>query len=75
MSQLTEEQVDILLYCVSGVSPATKVSDLGCTFKGEARKAVSVQYLVRLKRNSSRLSMLSEELEVLKQSIEVEKNA
>jgi len=65
MSQLTDEQTDILLFVLTGVGPNTKVCDLGCTYKKDARKACRSQYIVRLRRNASRLSALSEELDNL----------
>ena len=60
--QLTEEAVDMLVFVLSGVLPNTKVCDLGCTTKAEARAAIRSQYMVKMAKNRSRLSGLSEEL-------------
>ena len=63
MSQLGEEETDMLLFCLSGVSPATKASEFGVTTKKEARQAIRSQYKMRMARNASRLNILAEELD------------
>ena len=63
LSQLGEEQIDMLLYILTGILPSTRVQDLGCATKKEARAAIRSQYVVRLRRNASRLSVLAEELD------------
>ena len=50
---------------MTGVAPNTKVCDLGAATKGQARKALRDQYLVKLRKNPSRLSLLSEEFDNL----------
>lgn len=65
VSQLDDECVDLLLFVLSGVLPNTKVSDLGVRMKGEARAAIRQQYLVKLRKNRSRLTILAEELDNL----------
>ena len=62
VSQISEEAVDLLVFVLAGVSPNTKVCDLGCTTKGEARDACRSQYLVRMRKNPSRFDILAEEL-------------
>ena len=65
VSMLTCEFVDLLVYCLSGVMPNAKVCDLGCTFKGECRDAIHIQYDSRMKKNPTRLSLMSEEMDNL----------
>ena len=40
LSQLGEEQIDMLLYILTGILPSTRTQDLGCTCKIEARVAI-----------------------------------
>ena len=63
LSQLSEEETDVLLYILTGVLPDTKVTDLGAVTKGDARDGMRKIYLSKLKRNLSRLNVLSEELD------------
>lgn len=65
VSQLEDEHVDLLVYVLSGVLPNTKICDFGVSTKGEARAAIRSQYLVKLRKNQSRLNILSEELDNL----------
>ena len=65
VAQLDEEQVDLLLYVLAGILLSTKVSDMGAVTKGDARDAVRRQYQVKLRKNATRLSHLSEELDNL----------
>ena len=65
VSQISEEQVDLLIFVLTGVSPCTKVCDLGCQTKGQARDACRSQYLVRMRKNPSRLDIMAEELDNL----------
>lgn len=65
VSQLDDEHVDLLVFCLSGVLPNTRVVDLGVTYKGEARDAIRAQFQVKLKKNQSRLNIMSEELDNL----------
>ena len=67
LTSLSEEEVDLLLYCLSGVLPSVRVCDLGVQLKGEARDAVRGQYLHKLRRFPTRLRLLSEELDNLPQ--------
>ena len=62
VAQLDEEQVGLLLFVLAGILPSTKVSDMGAVTKGDAREAVRRQYQVKLRKNATRLSHLSEEL-------------
>ena len=62
ISQLGEEEVDFLLFIATGISPRTRPGDLGVRTKGEAMKTVAQQYRAKMRRNPSRLNMLSEEL-------------
>jgi hypothetical protein len=65
VAQLDEEQVGLLLLDLAGILPSTKVSDMGAVTKGDAREAVRRQYQVKLRKNATRLSHLSEELDNL----------
>ena len=65
ISQLGEEEVDFLLFIATGISPRTRPGDLGVRTKGEAMKTVAQQYRAKMRRNPSRLNMLSEELDNL----------
>ena len=65
VSQLSEEFVDLLVFILTGVSPNTKVTDLGVQTKRQAREALRRQYLVRLKKNPSRFDIMSAELDNL----------
>ena len=65
VAQLDEEQVDLLLFVLAGILPSTRVSDMGAVTKGDAREAVRRQYQVKLRKNATRLSHLSEELDNL----------
>jgi len=62
VAQLDEGQVGLLLFVLAGILPSTKVSDMGAVTKGDAREAVRRQYQVKLRKNATRLSHLSEEL-------------
>lgn len=53
------------MYAVTGVSPLTKPTDFGVVTKGEMRRPVAEQYRARMRRNPSRLNMLSEEFDNL----------
>ena len=63
LSQLSEEQIDLLLYCVTGISPLTKPQDFGVRTKGEMRRVVADQHRAATRRNPSRLSQLSSEFD------------
>ena len=65
VAQLDEEQVDLLLFVLAGILPSTRVSDMGAVTKGDAREAVRRQHQVKLRKNATRLSHLSEELDNL----------
>ena len=45
--------------------PNTRIVDLGVETKGQARAAVRAQYQVKMKKNQSRLNIMSEELDNL----------
>jgi len=64
-SQLACENVDLLNFCLVGVLPSTKNSELGCSYKGELRTCWKKMYNAKLQRNASRLSVISEELDNL----------
>ena len=64
-SSMEDEWVDLLLFCIAGVLPSVKVCDLGADTKGEARLAVRMQYMNKLRRNRSRLDALAEEFDNL----------
>ena len=55
----------MLLFCLCGVLPSTKVCDLGVQTKGEAREAIRAQCRVKMAKNASRLNSLSDELDNL----------
>lgn len=42
VTQLSEESVDLLLYCLSGILPNTKIPDLGDRRKGAIREALGM---------------------------------
>ena len=65
ITQLDDEMVDLLLFILSGVLPNTRIVDLGVETKGQARAAVRSQYMVKMKKNQSRLNIMSEELDNL----------
>ena len=65
VSQIDDEYVDILVYCLARVLPSSKICDLGCTTKGDARQAVRTQYMLKLRKNRSRLDVLAEEFDNL----------
>ena len=62
ITQLDDEMVDLLLSILSGVLPNTRLVDLRVETKGHARAAVRSQYMVKMKANQSRLTIMSEEL-------------
>ena len=63
ISQLGEEQFVMLLYILTWILPITRVQDLGYATQKKARVAIRSQYVVRLRRNASRLSVLADELD------------
>ena len=63
LSQLDEEDLDFLFYCVTLISPLTPPREIGADTKGACRRSIAVQYRAKHKRNPSRLACLSEELD------------
>ena len=62
LSQYSGEMIDLLLYLLCGVTPATKPQDLGASTKGEARRACRRQHEVRLSRNRRRFDEIADNL-------------
>ena len=65
LSQLSCGDVNLLLFCRSGILPNTQVCDLGVATKGEARDAVRRQFLAKTRRNPTRLATLTDDLDNL----------
>ena len=65
VTQLDDEFVDLLLFVLAGVLPDQRPCNMGVATKGEARTQVREMYDVKLEKNASRLSMLSEEFDNL----------
>ena len=65
VSQLECEYVDILVFVLAGVLPSSKVCDFGTELKRDCRAAVRQIYLSKMRKNRSRLDILSEELDNL----------
>ena len=63
LSQLSDEEVDALLWLCTGILPTTKVAELGADTKGAARRAAHKLYTYRMKANPQRLQLLSEDLD------------
>ena len=63
MMGLSDEMVDLVNFCLTGVNNDTKISDIGVSTKGQARRALRAQYLCKLRKNPSRLSILAKELD------------
>ena len=53
----------MLLFVVSGIMPNTRVTDMGCATKMDARIATRSQFQNKMRRNASRLDCLSDELD------------
>ena len=65
LSQLSEEAMDCLGYILHGVSPDTKVLDMGCSNKGDIRESLRTQFMVKSRKNPNRLALLGEDLDNL----------
>ena len=65
ISHLSEEAVDCLVYILCGVSPDTKVADMGCSTKGEIRENLRCQFMVKSRKKPNRLAVLGDELDNL----------
>ena len=65
LAQLTCEQLDLLLYIVTGISPATRPHDFGASCKRDARRMCRQQHLQKLKRQPGRMDQLTDELDNL----------
>lgn len=63
LAGLEDENADLLLFSCTGILPNIKPLDFGVSSKGELRTTAKAQYDERNKRNMSRLSGLSEELD------------
>jgi hypothetical protein len=61
LSQLNEEETDLLLYCVAGIAPSTRPGDLAAESKGACRDAARKQHLVKLRKFPMRLQQLTED--------------
>ena len=62
---LSCEMVDLLLFCLTGILPNTKVSDMACATKRQAREACARQHRLKIRKNACRLQLLSDELDNL----------
>ena len=51
LSQQSTEAIDLLLFILCGIQPATKPKNLGVDSKGDARRQFRRQYEVRLKKS------------------------
>ena len=60
--QMDEDQVDMGVFLLSNVLPATKPSDFGALTKGKLRDMIKIQHDRMWRQNPSRLSMLQENL-------------
>ena len=65
LAQLTCEQLDLLLYIVTGISPATRPHDFGANCKRDARKMCRQQHLQQIKRQPGRMDQLTDDLDNL----------
>ena len=65
LASLDDSKIDLMLFCVSGLTPSTRVSDFGVGTKGAARQSVARMYKQKQKRCPERLALLSEELDNL----------
>ena len=65
LSQLTDEQVDLLLYICTGISPLTRPNDMGATDKRHARVMAHQQHAVKIERQPTRLQQMSDEMDNL----------
>ena len=65
LAQLTCEQLDLLLYIVTGISPATRPHDFGANCKRDAQKMCRQQHLQQIKRQPGRMDQLTDDLDNL----------
>ena len=65
LSQLSDEEIDLLLYILTGISPMTRPVDLGAGTKREAREAARLQSQVKARKQPERLRHLTEDLDNL----------
>ena len=59
-SQLSEDQLDMLIFCVSGMSPRTLIRSIGASTKRALRLQIRSRYKDLQRRNPQRLQMLAE---------------
>ena len=59
MTQLEEEQIDLLVWNVAQLPPDMKVADFGTNIRGEIRKMVRRAHKNLLRNNPGRLSGMS----------------
>ena len=64
-SQLSEEEVDCLVFILTGVAPDTRLTDIGCVTKGDLRDSLRAQYNVKNRKNPTRLQVMGSELDNL----------
>ena len=64
-SQFSEDQIDMLLYALTGINPNTRTQDFGAQTKGELRDQVYGQHKRVMRQNPQRVQMLAENLENL----------
>lgn len=62
LSQQSTEAIDLLLFVLCGIQPATKPKNLGVESKGDARRQFRRQYEVRLKKSRNRFDELTDNL-------------
>ena len=60
VSQLLSEVVDMLLFLLCGLTPATRTQDLACATKRKARLSVRRQHEVRVSRGRSRFDAIAD---------------
>ena len=65
VSQLDAEDIDLLLFILTGVGPDTKPHSLGSSTKGEVRLSLMLIYETKLRKSPNRLKMISDELDNL----------
>ena len=65
LSQLTDEETDLLLFIVAGINPATKPTDMAASNKGGARDAAREQHICKMSKHRGRLQHLTDELDNL----------
>ena len=60
-SQLTDGEVDLLVFLLTGWVPATRTQDCGAETMGDLRQIARDQYLRKQRKNPQRLVVLAED--------------